>query len=125
MYLLKVILSEEVKDDVDGLLKCACGETKNIKHCKCRDSRDIASRRSTSISGPFLSTAFPLGVRCWPLEASSALPPVIGCSCAPFSGWLLAMGGEFCATPCDWIQLRLIFLWSLSLDVRHGFARAG
>jgi hypothetical protein len=33
MWLLEIIGSEEVKDKVDSLLKRACGDVKNIKHC--------------------------------------------------------------------------------------------
>ena len=38
LCLLEVICSEEVKGDVNGLLKSACGQAKNIKHCECRNT---------------------------------------------------------------------------------------
>ena len=37
LYSSKVVRSEEVKEDVNDLLKGAHGTKKNISHCKCRD----------------------------------------------------------------------------------------
>ena len=44
MYLLKVALSEELKDDGNTLLKSTCGETKNMKHCEGVDKNRYFER---------------------------------------------------------------------------------